>query len=195
MTSPYDQKRLNFSILMYRQGKAWSLLLIFTVLTFLSLGTAISRSYLEWRKLQEELLSLQKQMKALTLIRIQGDSEGVTKNELLKSLQSKKVVEKGLNRIFEIALKNEIDLTVGDYKWIVDSSTNISRYQISYPVVATYSQVEQFVVQVMFDMPWVSLDSFSIRRATIKDADIEANIIFTLHFDAQSIATTDEGVK
>jgi hypothetical protein len=94
------------------------------------------------------------------------------------------VVERDLNRIFEIAFKNQIDLQVGDYKWIVDASSNISKYQITYPVAAEYSNIERFIVQVMLDLPWVSLDSFSIRRESVKDDDVQADIVFTLHFDS-----------
>jgi hypothetical protein len=30
----------------------------------------------------------------------------------------------------------------------------------------------------------VSLDSFSIRRETVKEDDVQADIVFTLHFDS-----------
>jgi hypothetical protein len=34
------------------------------------------------------------------------------------------------------------------------------------------------------EMPWVSLDSFSIRRESVKDPDVQADIALTLHFDS-----------
>ena len=102
--------------------------------------------------------------------------------DFLNTMQKDKLVESDLNRIFEIAFKNDIDLPQGDYQWTVDPHSSYSKFQITYPVVAPYSSVEKFVTQVLLEMPWMSLNTFDIKRNAIGEAEVNADLVFTMYF-------------
>jgi hypothetical protein len=175
---------IKIRLLLAQKGGAWALLVSGVVLAIAGTVSALHLTHGEQKKLLAESQLLKNKIESLKLARTSGDASDNPKIEFTRLFQSRKLVERDLNRIFEIAFKNEIDLQVGDYKWVLDSATNLSRYQITYPVVAEYGNIEKFIVQVLLEMPWVSLDSFSIRRETIKDIDVQADIVISLYFDA-----------
>jgi hypothetical protein len=100
-------------------------------------------------------------------------------------MQSEKLVEADLNKIFEIAFKNELELPQGDYQWSVDPNSPFKKYQISYPVVAEYTNVENFVTQVLLALPWAALNGYEIRRNSITETDVQAELTFTLFYDGR----------
>jgi hypothetical protein len=175
---------LQIQLILSRKGRAWVLMVLSVSFVIIGLVVEVLLSHDDQKNSLAENELLKNKIESFRLARAKGETLGDKKIELTQLFQSKKVVERDLNRIFEIAFRNQIDLQVGDYKWIVDKSTSISKYQITYPVVAEYSSIEKFIVQVMLELPWVSLDSFSIRRETVKDDDVQADIVFTLHFDS-----------
>jgi hypothetical protein len=175
---------LQIQLILSRKGRAWVLMVLSVSFVIIGLVVEVLLSHGDQKNSLAENELLKNKIESFRLARAKGETSGDKKIELTQLFQSKKVVERDLNRIFEIAFRNQIDLQVGDYKWIVDKSTSISKYQITYPVVAEYSSIEKFIVQVMLELPWVSLDSFSIRRETVKEDDVQADIVFTLHFDS-----------
>jgi len=184
MNNVFKSIPLRIQLLLSRKGSAWVFMVIGVSLVIMGLFVEAFLSHGDQKNSLAENQSLKNKIQSLRLANAKGEALSDKKIEQTQLFQSKKVVERDLNRIFEIAFKNQIDLQVGDYKWIVDGSSSISKYQITYPVVAEYSSIERFIVQVMLELPWVSLDSFSIRRESVKDDDVQADIVFTLHFDS-----------
>jgi len=184
MTNKFKSIPLHIQLLISRKGRAWAVILVGVFFIFIGLCFEAFISHAEQKNIEAENQLLKNKIASVRLAQMKGDASNETKIELMQFFQSKKVVEKDLNKIFEIAFKNEIDLQVGDYKWVSDPSTNLSKYQITYPIVAEYGNIEKFIVQVLMEMPWVSLDSFSIRRESVKDPYVQADIALTLHFDS-----------
>ena len=184
MNNAFKSVSIQIQLLLSRKGSAWVLMVVGVSFVIIGLVIEIFLSHGDQKNMLAENQLLKNNIQSLRLALAKGEAPSDKKIEITQLFQSKKVVERDLNRIFEIAFKNQIDLQVGDYKWILDKSTNISKYQITYPVAAEYSNIERFIVQVMLELPWVSLDSFSIRRETVKDDDVQADIVFTLHFDS-----------
>jgi hypothetical protein len=52
-------------------------------------------------------------------------------------------------------------------------------------VVAPYSDIEKFVTQVLLEMPWISLNTFDIKRNAIGEAEVNADLVFTMYFGAK----------
>jgi hypothetical protein len=100
-------------------------------------------------------------------------------------MQSEKLVEADLNKIFEIAFKNKLELPQGDYQWSVNPNSPFMKYRISYPVVAEYPNVENFVTQVLLALPWAALNGYEIRRNSITETDVQAELTFTLYYDGR----------
>jgi uncharacterized protein YneF (UPF0154 family) len=184
MNNAFKSVSIQIQLLLSRKGSAWVLMVVGVSFVIIGLVIEIFLSQGDQKNMLAENQLLKNNIQSLRLALAKGEAPSDKKIEITQLFQSKKVVERDLNRIFEIAFKNQIDLQVGDYKWIVDASSNISKYQITYPVAAEYSNIERFIVQVMLDLPWASLDSFSIRRESVKDDDVQADIVFTLHFDS-----------
>lgn len=184
MNNAFKSALLQIQLVISRKGRVWVLMVLGVFLVIIGLVVEVFLKDGNKKNILAENQLLKNKIESLRLARAKGETPSDKKIELAQLFQSKKVVERDLNKIFEIAFRNQIDLQVGDYKWIVDKSTNISKYQITYPVVAKYSSIEQFIVQVMLELPWVSLDSFSIRRESVKDDGVQADIVVTLHFDS-----------
>jgi hypothetical protein len=172
---------LQLQLFVHRQGKLSVLLYLLAGLILVGSALEVSRTYWLQIKLQEEVGTVEKKLQHLKLSATNSPKEQ-SPSDILNSMQKDKLVESDLNRIFEIAFKNDIDLPQGDYQWTMDSNTSYSKFQITYPVVAPYSNVEKFVTQVLLEMPWISLNTFDIKRNGIGDADVNADLVFTMYF-------------
>jgi len=176
--------RLAFELFLYRQGKAWLALCLLGGLAIVAAGVEITTGYWQWQALLAELESSQQQVRQLKLAATPSAKETAAL-ETERAMQSEKLVEADLNNIFEIAFKNELELPQGDYQWSVDPNSQFRKYQISYPVVGEYQNVENFVTQVLLALPWASLNSYEIRRNSVTDTEVEADLTFTLYFDGR----------
>ena len=177
--------RLAFELFLYRQGKAWLALCLLGGLAIVAAGVEITTGYWQWQALLAELESSQQQVRQLKLAATPSAKETAAL-ETERAMQSEKLVEADLNNIFEIAFKNELELPQGDYQWSVDPNSQFRKYQISYPVVGEYQNVENFVTQVLLALPWASLNSYEIRRNSVTDTEVEADLTFTLYFDGRA---------
>ena len=172
---------LQLQLFVYRQGKLSTIIYLLVGLMLVGSVLEVSRSYWQLKKLQEEVVVTEKKVHQLKLID-SNPKQQQSPTDFLNAMQKDKLVESDLNRIFEIAFKNDIDLPQGDYQWTVDPLSSYSKFQITYPVVAPYSSVEKFVTQVLLEMPWMSLNTFDIKRNAIGDAEVNADLVFTMYF-------------
>lgn len=172
---------LQLQLFVYRQGKLSTIIYLLVGLMLVGSVLEVSRSYWQLKKLQEEVVVTEKKVHQLKLID-SNPTQQQSPTDFLNTMQKDKLVESDLNRIFEIAFKNDIDLPQGDYQWTVDPLSSYSKFQITYPVVAPYSSVEKFVTQVLLEMPWMSLNTFDIKRNAIGDAEVNADLVFTMYF-------------
>lgn len=176
--------RLAFELFLHRQGRAWVALCLLGGLAIAAAGVEISTGYWQWQALQERVDSGQQQLLQLKLATAPTAKESAAL-ETERAMQSDKLVEADLNKIFEVALKNEVELPQGDYQWSVDPNSPFRKYQISYPVVADYRNVENFVTQVLLALPWAALNGFEIRRNAVNETEVQADLTFTLYFDGR----------
>ena len=89
---------------------------------------------------------------------------------------------KWLSLINETALKQGLLLNRGDYKLtqIKASPSQLSRYEIVLPVTGQYSQIREFVAQVMYQMPALALSEMQIKRENTLSPKVEARLVFLL---------------
>jgi|LauGreSBDMM110SN_4_FD.fasta_scaffold21475_2 hypothetical protein len=176
--------RLAFELFLHRQGKAWLALCLLGGLAIAAAGVEITTGYWHWQELLAKVASSRQQLSQLTLAASSSAKETAAL-ETERAMQSEKLVEADLNKIFEIAFKNELELPQGDYQWSVDPNSPFKKYQISYPVVAEYPNVENFVTQVLLALPWAALNGYEIRRNSITETDVQAELTFTLFYDGR----------
>ena len=94
---------------------------------------------------------------------------------------------KWLSLLNETAVKQGLLLNRGDYKLTQIKSTQIkanpgqlSRYEIVLPVTGRYSQIRQFIAQVLYQMPALALSEMQIKRENTLRPTVEARLVFVL---------------
>lgn len=94
---------------------------------------------------------------------------------------------KWLSLINETALKQGLLLNRGDYKLtqikaspINSKSGQLSRYEIVLPVTGQYSQIRQFVAQVLYQLPALALSEMQIKRENTLAPTVDARLVFVL---------------
>jgi 4-amino-4-deoxy-L-arabinose transferase-like glycosyltransferase len=91
--------------------------------------------------------------------------------------------EQQIKTLFEIAAKNGLSLTKGQYKLAYEQNSRVYTYQIILPVKGTYMAIWQFGNQVLAAIPFASLDEISFKRDSIADNLPEARLRFTLYLN------------
>lgn len=86
-----------------------------------------------------------------------------------------------LGKIHAAAAANGIVLRSGEYKFDRPSDQKLARYQITLPVIGTYSQVRKFVAAVLADVPAASVDEIQMRRENIASTTLETRIRLSLY--------------
>lgn len=96
------------------------------------------------------------------------------------------------------AAKQHLILNRGDYKLTQikpkkldaaseESSPNaLSRYEIVLPVTGQYSQIRQFIAQVLHDLPALALSDMHIKRESAQSPTVEARLVFVLLLKGES---------
>jgi len=85
-----------------------------------------------------------------------------------------------LARIYGFADKQGLQLQQGEYRLVQETNAKLERYQVTLPLRGSYTQVRQFVGEVMNEMLVVSLDDLKFEKQQIGDPTIEAQIRITL---------------
>ena len=97
-----------------------------------------------------------------------------------------------LSLISETAIKQGLLLNRGDYKLTQIKSTpansssansntgQLARYEIVLPVTGQYSQIRQFITQVLYQMPALALSEMQIKRENTLRPTVEARLVFVL---------------
>ncbi|WP_020167591.1 MULTISPECIES: hypothetical protein [Methylotenera] len=103
---------------------------------------------------------------------------------------------KWLRLIDENAVKQHLVLNRGDYKLtqikaqkmapLPNTKHPLSRYEIVLPVTGQYTQIRQFIAQVLHDLPALALSELHIKRENAQSPTVEARLIFVLLLKGES---------
>ena len=85
-----------------------------------------------------------------------------------------------LKQLVNVAEKSGMTLAQAEYKPQADSHADFLRYQITLPVKADYSAVQNFIVRALRELPALTLDSVAFKRDRIETGEVEARIQFVL---------------
>jgi Tfp pilus assembly protein PilO len=86
-----------------------------------------------------------------------------------------------LGKIHAAAAANGIVLRSGEYKFDRPTDQKLARYQITLPVIGSYSQVRKFVAAVLADVPAAAVDEIQMRRENIASTTLETRIRLSLY--------------
>lgn len=96
-----------------------------------------------------------------------------------------------LDLINKIALKERLILNRGDYKLtqikqLQTSQGALARYEIVLPVTGQYTQIRQFIAQVLHQLPALALSDMQLKRENAQSPLVEAQLIFVLMLNGDS---------
>ncbi len=90
-----------------------------------------------------------------------------------------------LSRMQRAARDNGLTLERGEYRLIRDAGFALSRYQITYPLRGSYTQVRGFVKDVLDAVPAAALEEMTLKRADVAEPVLEARVRFGLFLGVQ----------
>lgn len=96
-------------------------------------------------------------------------------------LGEKRYAEQQVKVLFDLAARNNLVLSQGEYKAAYDKASRVGTYQIILPVKGPYQAIWQFAMQALREMPFASLDEIGFRRDTIAEATVDSRLRFTLY--------------
>ena len=93
--------------------------------------------------------------------------------------------------IDQAAVKQKLILNRGDYKYSktkqsqISDGFNLSKYEIVLPVTGQYSQIRQFIAQVLQLQPALALSDVKMTRDNTLSPNIEARLAFVLYLQSE----------
>ncbi|OEZ67028.1 hypothetical protein JAB5_54660 [Janthinobacterium sp. HH103] len=97
------------------------------------------------------------------------------------ALGQQRHAEQQVKQLFDLAAKNGLLLTQGEYKSGYDKASRVATWQVTLPLKGSYAAVWQFALQALRAVPFASLDELSFRREQIADTQLEARLRLTFY--------------
>jgi len=101
-------------------------------------------------------------------------------NEFYKRFPVGSSLPKWLHLIDQIAVNQHLVLNRGDYKFSQTKQGQLLRYEIVLPLIGKYTQVHQFIVKVLQEIPALALSDLQIKRENSLSPTVEARLVFVL---------------
>lgn len=145
-------------------------------------ATAIPARVAKFNELQQELAAL----RANALLPGGGAGGAVaSREERLRSFYEffppMSTLPDWLERIYGAAGKNGVALENGEYKLTGERDSKLARYQLTFPIKASYAQVRGFVAQVLNEVPAAAIEEVAFKREAIGSTLLEARVRLTIY--------------
>jgi Tfp pilus assembly protein PilO len=101
-------------------------------------------------------------------------------NEFYKRFPAGSSLPKWLHLIDQTAVNQHLVLNRGDYRFSQTKQGQLLRYEIVLPLIGKYTQVHQFVVEVLQKIPALALSDLQIKRENSLSPTVEARLVFVL---------------
>lgn len=83
--------------------------------------------------------------------------------------------------LLEMGLRAGLASSRTEHRLTVDAASGLERLRISMPVSGGYAQLRRFIGAALAHDPALSLDSLKLRRTTPVAAEVEAELVWSLH--------------
>lgn len=107
-------------------------------------------------------------------------------NEFYKRFPTGASLPKWLSLIDQVALKQHLIVNRGDYKFSQTKQGQLLRYEIVIPLIGKYTQIHQFVTEVLQALPALALSDLQIKRENSLSPTVEARLVFVLFLKGDS---------
>lgn len=88
-------------------------------------------------------------------------------------------------RIEAAAREHDLVLERGEYRFGREPEFRLARYQMTLPVRGSYSDVRGFVNDVLDTVPAIALEELVLKRETVDEPELEAEVRFLLYLGAE----------
>ncbi|MEA1648667.1 hypothetical protein UAJ10_06525 [Nitrospirillum sp. BR 11164] len=92
-------------------------------------------------------------------------------------------VDQDVAVILDEADREGLTIAQADYKLGYDKAGLYHVYTMQMPVTGSYTAIRAFCRQVLLSLPYAALEEFSVKRAAIGDATVEARLRLALYLD------------
>lgn len=91
------------------------------------------------------------------------------------------VLADAIGKMVALAQVEALVLEQGSYRLVSEGSDSLAQFELVFPVKASYPQLRRFLRKVLLDMPTLALESVTLSRPTIADANVDAQLRFILY--------------
>ncbi|WP_077034803.1 GspMb/PilO family protein [Pelomonas sp. KK5] len=104
-----------------------------------------------------------------------------TPAEWLRRLPPAAERQQRLADLLEIGLRLGLTPQRTEHRLSVDSAAGLERLRVTMPLTGGYAQLRHFIEAALEHDPALSLDSLKLRRSTPQAAELEAELVWSLH--------------
>lgn len=175
--------RLRLEVLLWRHGWGWLLLAMLAILL-------LTAQLLVLPKLAQQLDSQRKQLQQLqleqsnlprtTALPLQATGDKKILDQLISVSIPEAEFSDVLRKIAIMAERNGVVLSQSDYQNSTKGHGGLNRLQVTLPLRASYPQLKQFIGEVLFEFPGVSLDDLVLKRESVAQNQAEIRIKLSL---------------
>jgi hypothetical protein len=144
-------------------------------------GVQLLRPDADETVLRETLARRREELHALQLAANAPPDAAAARMPLAELLGEGERVEHYVQQLFRAARALELGLDSGEYRWLRDAQAETDRYQIRLPVKGSYAAIRAFGEKVLAELPFASLDEFTLKREAIDADQLVATLQFSLH--------------
>lgn len=167
-----------------REGKIGIALLFVSLLVYV---TVLSPLLSQQAQLQQSINDLTRQAHASKTKAM--NSPATTAEQLAayyKFFPAQITAPKWLNKIFNTARTQHINLPEGKYRVVHERAGSLLRYEITLPVTGSYQKLHEFIAGVLSEIPVAALDSVTFERNKISNKLIDAKFKISLYLGQQT---------
>jgi hypothetical protein len=104
--------------------------------------------------------------------------EGI--GRLVAALPTRGQIPAVIGLVLQQAQQAGVPLDVGHYAFVPAKSGGVGRYELEFPVHASYPQVRDFINRTLTAIPAAGLDKLRIERKTVADQAVNADVRFVV---------------
>lgn len=109
---------------------------------------------------------------------VQGPEQAAPR--LVESLPTRKQIPGVIGVMYTQAKASNVALDVGHYVYSPPKAGALARYDVEFPVKASYPDLRSFINKTLTAVPAAALSRLHVERKTVGDAQVNANIAFVV---------------
>ncbi|MEJ6001559.1 hypothetical protein [Paucibacter soli] len=132
-------------------------------------------------RLQGEADHLQRQLRLRAPAAPASGPAALTPQQWQLSLPAAELRQQRLADLLELGLRQGLVSNRTEHRLTLDASAGLERMRVTMPVQGGYAQVRGYIDAALLQDPGLSLDSLKLRRANPQTAEVDAELLWSLH--------------